>query len=368
MPAPALLDATPLAGGHSARGIGTAVRGMVAGFRELPEADRPALLVRRGQAAPEGFATREVVWPHWPLHRLPDPWPVAVGERRARRLADADAGLFHAVQPALVPAGRTVVTCHDLIPACFAHEYLAGPGRAAQAAAYRHFLRRLRAARLVLTPSRETADDAVRLGGIDPSLVRVVPWAAPEPVAHEGDAPGGDYVLYAGAIEPHKNAAAAVEAIAGAAPGVRLMMAGPWSDRRGRRLRELAVRAGAGGRVEWLGMLPAGRLATLRAGALAVLVPSRKEGFGLPVLEAMAAGVPVIASDIPSLREVGAEAATYVPWSNPQAWARAISEAAAESAAARAERVRRGRERAAEFSWRRTARAVREAYAEAAAT
>jgi glycosyltransferase involved in cell wall biosynthesis len=365
MPAPALLDATPLSGGHSVRGIGAAVRGMVEGLRALPEAERPRVVVRRGDPAPEGFATVEVRWPHWPLHRLPDPWPAAVGERLVRRLARGE--VFHSVQPALVPRGRTVVSCYDLIPACFPREYLAGPGRAGQAAAYRHFLRRLRAARLVLAPSRETAGDLARIAGVDPGRVRVVPLAAPAATAPEGDPPGGDYVLYAGAIEPHKNAAVAVEAIARAAPGVRLLMAGPWSDRRERRLRARADRAGAGGRVEWLGLLSAGRLAAVRAGARAVLVPSRKEGFGLPVLEAMAAGVPVIAADIPALREVGGDAAVYVPWDDPEGWARAISAAAEQDAPARAEGARRGRERAAAFSWERTARGLVAAYREAAA-
>ncbi len=365
MAAPVLLDATPLADGHAARGIGTAVRGIVEALGRRAEAERPALLVRRGQAAHPGFAAHEVSWPRWPLHRLPDPWPAVTGERLARRLAGG--GVFHALQPALVPPGPTVVTCHDLIPACFPADYLAGPGRAGQAAAYRRYLRRLRGARLVLAPSRETAADLARLGGVDPGRVRVVPWGAPAPVAAEGDPPEGAYVLYAGAIEPHKNAAVAIDAIARAEPGVRLAMAGPWSARREKRLRDRAAYAGAGGRVLWLGLVSPGRLAALRAGAAAVLVPSRKEGFGLPVLEAMAAGVPVLASDTPALREVGGDAATYLPPDDPGAWAAAISAAAAAGPAERAERARAGRGRAAAFTWERTAQGLIEAYRDAAA-
>ena len=89
-------------------------------------------------------------------------------------------------------------------------------------------------------------------------------------------------------------------------------------------------------------MLSAGRLAALRPGAAAVLVPSRKEGFGLPVLEAMAAGVPVLASDTPALREVGGDAATYLPPDDPGAWADAISAAAGRGAEERAARAARG--------------------------
>lgn len=363
MPAPALLDATPLAGAHSARGIGAAVRGLVGGLQGLPPGDRPALLVRAGQPVPAGFEARAVRWPRWPLYRLPDPWPWSVGERVARRAAGD--GVFHAQQPALVPRGRTVVTCFDLIPACFP-AYLSGPGRAPEAVAYRHFLRRLREARLVLTPSHETAADATRLAGVDPGRIRVVPLAAPAPAAPVGAPPEGPYVLFTGAIEPHKNAGLAVEAIAHTAPPMRLLMAGPWSARRAQRLREHAARAGAGDRVAWLGLVEAGRLAALRAGATAVLVPSRKEGFGLPVLEAMQVGVPVLASDTPALREVGGAAARYLPPGDPRAWAAAIDALAADREA-RTAAAARGRARAAEFSWRATARAVVDAYGEVGA-
>jgi glycosyltransferase involved in cell wall biosynthesis len=364
MAAPVLLDATPLADGHNPRGIGTAARGVVGAFGRRPEHERPALLVRRGQPVLEGFEAREVAWPRWPLHRLPDPWPAARVERRARRLAGS--GVFHALQPALVPPGPTVVTCHDLIPACFPEEYLAGPGRAAQAMAYRAYLRRLRRARLVLVPSRETAEDLVRIARVDSARVRVVPWGVPEPVAAWGEPPAEPYVLYSGAIEPHKNAAVLVAAMGRAEPGIRLLMTGPWSRRRERRLRELAARTGAARRVDWLGLITAGRLAALRAGAVAVVVPSRKEGFGLPVLEAMAAGVPVLASDTPALREVGGDAATYLPAGEAGAWAEAISAAADASPAEREERARAGRERAAAFTWERTADGLLAAYREAA--
>jgi glycosyltransferase involved in cell wall biosynthesis len=363
MTPPALLDATPLAGGHAARGIGTAVRGLIAALATLPAEERPVLLVHHSQEVPRGFVARTVRWRRWPLHRVPDPWPVVLGERTARRLADG--GVFHAVQPALVPAGPTVVTCHDLIPSFFP-EYLSGAARSGQALAYRHFLRRLAGARLVLTPSQETAGDVVDRVGVDPARVRVVPWGPPEAATPVGPVPEGPYVLYSGAIEPHKNAGLAVEAIARARPGVRLVMTGAWSSRRLDRLRSAAERAGAGGRVEWMGLLSPGRLAAVRAGALAALVPSRKEGFGLPVLEAMAAGVPVLASDTPALREVGGDAATYLPANDPGAWAEAIA-ALASDPALRQARGEAGGRRAETFSWRRAAEAVAAAHRDAAA-
>ncbi len=364
MPAPALLDATPLVSAHATRGIGAAVLGMLQGFAAMPEGERPTLLLRRGQTVPVGFEGHEVAWPRWPLHRIPDPWPLAIGERTARRLAGGR--IFHAVQPALIPRGRTVVTCFDLIPFVFRKEYLSGPGRSPEALAYRHFLRRLTEARLVVVPSAETAGDVERIARVAAERIRIVPLATPSAPAGDGSAPAAAYVLFAGAIEPHKNAPLAVEAIARAAPGIRLVMAGPWSARRIERLRRHAEVVGAANRIDWLGLVDTRRLAALRANARAVLVPSRKEGFGLPVLEAMAAGVAVLASDTPALREVGGGAATYLPLGDPDAWGRAISGLATEDEATRAVRAEAGRLRAAEFSWERTARALAEAYQEAA--
>jgi len=131
-------------------------------------------------------------------------------------------------------------------------------------------------------------------------------------------------------------------------------------------VREVHQRAGADGRVEWMGLLSPGQLAAVRKGALAALVPSRKEGFGLPVLEAMAAGVPVLASDTPALREVGGDAAAYLPADDPGAWAEAIG-ALASDGVLREARAEAGLRRAATFSWRRAAEAVADAHRDAAA-
>jgi glycosyltransferase involved in cell wall biosynthesis len=359
-----LLDATPLADGHSLRGIGAAVRGLVSGMGAVPAHERPELLVRRGQPVPQGFRVREVRWPRWPSHRVPDPWPALVGERLVRDRRR----VFHATTPALVPSGGdgpVVATCYDLVPACFPAEFL-GAGRAAEAVAYRRYLRRLRGARLVLVPSTETGADAVRLAGVDPGRVRVVPLALPPAEAARGPVPEEPYALVVGGIEPHKNVALAIAAIAACPADVRLALVGPWSPRRLARLRRRAADLGVEGRVDWLGFVDAGRLAALRAGALAALVPSRKEGFGFPVLEAMAAGVPVLASDTPALREVGGDAVRYLPPDAPTAWASALAELA-DDPDRRARHRALGLAQARAFSWERTARLTLDAHRVASA-
>lgn len=364
MPGQVLLDATPLGSGHALRGVGTALRGLLHGLASLDAAERPEVVVRWSQPPPPGFAYHRVPWPEWPLHRLPDPFPGAVTERAVRRL---EPRLFHATQPALMPHDLPLVaTCHDLIPAAYRRDYLDGPGRAAEARGYARYLERLRGARLVMTPSQETAGDVVRLAGIDAARVRVIPWAAPLPIPPMGEVPDGDYVLFSGALEPHKNARLAVAAIAHAAPGVRLAMTGPWSSRRVDRLRRFATAVDADHRVVWLGYVPAERLAALRERAVAVVIPSWKEGFGLPALEAMAAGIPVIASDTPALREAGGDAARYLPLGDARLWGRTITELAQD----RGERERlaaAGRAQAARFSWEAAARLTLAAYRDALA-
>jgi glycosyltransferase involved in cell wall biosynthesis len=363
-PPAVLVDATPLASAHALRGTGAALEGMLDGLRTLAPDARPRLLVREGQSSPDGFASEELRWPDWPLYRIPDPWPRVAVERRAR--GRAGQAVFHATQPSLIPAGRTVATCFDLIPAVYPEHYLSSAGRRLEAGAYRRFMRRLTEVSIVVAPSRETADDLTRLARVDPARIRVIPLAVPPAPAAQGEAPPGRYVLYAGAIEPHKNPGLAIEAMAAAPPEVRLLMAGPWSRRRLARLRRRAAAHGIADRVEWLGYVPAAHLATIRAHALAVLVPSLKEGFGLPVLEGMAAGVPVLASDRPSLREAGGDAARYLPPGAAADWGRAIGELSSDPSE-RARMVAAGREQASRFSWDATARRLAEAWRDAAA-
>jgi glycosyltransferase involved in cell wall biosynthesis len=165
--------------------------------------------------------------------------------------------------------------------------------------------------------------------------------------------------LAVGTREPRKNLAALVAAHRAAGPGraLPLVLVGPagWGD---------DLPPGSG--VHLLPYLPVDELRSLVAGATALVFPSRYEGFGLPGLEAMAVGTPVLANDIPVLREVLGSCGRFVDADDPEALVDALVtvSAATDSADARTAR----RERAASFTWARCADTTVEAYRAAGAS
>jgi glycosyltransferase involved in cell wall biosynthesis len=363
MSLPALLDATPLSNAHAERGIGAYVRGLLDGFSTLGEQERPELLVEFGAEVPPGFQLRRCLTPPWPKTRIPNPWPRIVMSRRAR----SHGGVVHATRPELVPDANTlIVTCYDLIPLRLPADYLAGPRRRPQRKAMERLVAAIRDAAFVIVPTQETADDVSLLAGVRPSRVRVIPLGIPDAAPPSGSVPGRPYVLFGGGVEPHKNATLMIDALARTSTDLGLVLTGPWSPGRGGRLRAQAEQLGIADRVEFAGYVSPARLSALRQGAVAVAVPSLVEGFGLPVLEAMRDGVPVLAADIPSLREVGGSAAEYIPVDDPEPWA-AWMTALAEHGGDRTALGAAGRIRAGEFSWRATAEQTRAVYLEAGA-
>ncbi|HEX8051711.1 MAG TPA: glycosyltransferase family 1 protein [Thermoleophilaceae bacterium] len=165
------------------------------------------------------------------------------------------------------------------------------------------------------------------------------------------------YLLYAGELYRRKNLHTLLAAL-GALPDVDLVVVGRARAQTaaafGRQVRDW----GLTDRVRHEGFVPAERLAGLQAGALAVVLPSLVEGFGRPLLDAMAAGTPALVSDIPALRELAGGAALLVP--DPldvRAWREAIERLCGEPELRR-ELSERGRERAREFAWPRLAESM----------
>jgi len=230
-----------------------------------------------------------------------------------------------------------------------------------------------RGARMVLTPSESTRRDVVRLLGLDPGRVRVVPYAhgplfrpVDEGPLRLASAYGIEppYFLYVGTLEPRKNLARALRAfmsVAPSLPGHRFLLVGQQGWKCADVLKEAQA---SGGRVVLPGYVEEPDLPLLFAHATALVYPSLYEGFGLPVVEAMACGTPVITSRGSSLQEVAGGAALLVDPLDEADIARALEAVATDAALAASLRAR-GLERACAFSWTRTARETAEAYRDA---
>ena len=246
----------------------------------------------------------------------------------------------------------TVVVVHDVGP-LIAREFYALPKKLR----YRAFLpRTCRQASAVVCVSDATLADLVAATGIDPRRCAVI-GEGPQVLGTPRDGPPvlGPYVLYVGSLEPRKNVDSLVDAWAGAGAELpaSLVIVGPAEERERRRLERKIERAGLGERVRHLGFVGAEELTALYRDAAAVALPSLYEGFGLPVLEAMTWGAPVVTSDIPSVREIAGDAALYVSRPlDPNAWRSELARVCAEPGL-RADLARRGTAAAERFSWPR---------------
>lgn len=216
--------------------------------------------------------------------------------------------------------------------------------------------RAARAAARVLTVSERTKQDLVELYGLDPDRIVVTPNGV-DPAFHPAPADPRDtgssapYALAVGAIQGRKNQVAALAAAKEV--GLELVVVGPTKDER------VAAELRAGGaRLE--GYVPTERLAELYRGAACLVQASLHEGFGLPVVEAMASGTPAVILPDPALIEVAGDAAVVV---TQQGLADGIRRALAE----RERLAAAGLRRAAAFTWEATARATVEVYREALA-
>jgi glycosyltransferase involved in cell wall biosynthesis len=303
-------------------------------------------------AAPERGAMRRVAIPA----RVVGAWWRAASWPRLEQLI-GPVELVHATGALAPPTRRPlVVTVHDLAALRYPELH---PRRHIRQ--QRALLSALRGAAAVVPVSCATADDLAHLGIAAERMVvaplGVSPLAAPAP-APERPPPG--YLLTVGESSPRKGYAVVLHALAHLDGTHRLVMAGPPAGDEAR-LRQLIAGLGLRERVTRVGAVSDSMLAGLYAGALALCFPSVSEGFGLPLLEAMSAGVPVLASDIPSTREVVGEAAIYLDRWDERAWAEAI-EGLARDPSLRSRLSAAGRRRAGAFTWERTAKATLEAY------
>jgi glycosyltransferase involved in cell wall biosynthesis len=344
-------------------GIGTYVRRLLPELAEADPSLQIALFHAHFAGAPKrerwmrAFWTEELdqgikaLYPAWALNGRPG-LPASLSGR----------DLLHAPTPSAIPPKgrrqRLVVTVHDVafltVPRAF-------PAR--WRLLFRAGLRRaVRTADAIVTVSENTAKELAAHTRADRSRIHVTPLAAALP---PGDAdieaararygiPSG-YVLYNGAIEPRKNLLRLISAyrMIGADLGLALVLAGP-NGWQGDAVIAEARRSAATGRVVVTGFVPPEDLDSLFRGASAFVYPSLSEGFGLPVLDAMARGIPCVVANTSSLPEVAGDAAMLVDPNDIDGLAEGLRRVVTDRELA-ASLSAAGRRRARTFSWRRTA-------------
>jgi len=354
---------------HFPGGTATYVRSLVPALADSdPSLDITLFHTRQQDARFEAWMRRfwveeipgsmRSLYPQWAIRR----GPALPADLRAKDLLHAPSAV------AIPPSGdhqRLVVTVHDLA-------FLVHPGSFPRrwALTYRAGLARaVRSADALIAVSRHTAEDLLRRTRVRPAKVYVAPLAPSLPEGHADVAEvlarhrvSQPYVLSVGTLEPRKNLVRLVRAyrrVAARGAAHSLVLVGPVGWRPGELLEE-TTKDGPG-HVVLTGQVTEDDLDAFYRGASAFVYPSLYEGFGLPVLDAMARGVPAIVSTSSSLPEVAGEAALPIDPRSVGSIAEALELVTTDSALA-ARLAEAGRKRALRFSWERTAGLTLEVY------
>ncbi|MBI5566780.1 MAG: glycosyltransferase family 4 protein [Chloroflexi bacterium] len=322
---------------------------------------------------PNARSSRLALPPNLPITNLSiSPFTIQQQWRVPQQLRELKATLYHSPYYLMPyrPGVPTVLTAYDVIPLVYP-QYYTTPQRLIFR--FAHTLA-LTTARVTLAISAATKTDLIRRLGARPDRIRVTPLAAdprftPQPttalqaVRDKYHLPER-FILYVGSNKPHKNLMRLVAAFTKSAVGnqrsaIDLIIAGSWDAR----YPEAKQAAKENDRIRFLGPISDADLPALYSSALAFAFVSEYEGFGLPPLEAMACGTPVIASNTSSLPEVVGDAGLLVDPHDLGAIAAAL-ERVVDDEVLRLNLKQRSLARAAQFSWAQTARLTLDAYHE----
>ena len=341
-------DATPLVAGNT--GVARYTSRLLDELRHRPEVDIAAFALGRGRAAPEGVRHSRL-----PLRVAHAMWP-RLGWPTAESLAGVSIDALHALDMVPAPTRSPVVlTVHDVLPSLLPHLY----SQRARKIAAQNLAAAARATVIVADCDAAAAEIAAAAGRPVEDVV-VAPPGPLLPAAPTTAAPvTPPYVLAVGSVTPRKGFETLAAALARISDAPRLVIAGPDGWRADEVRAE--VTSSLAERVIFLGWVDDAALASLYAGATVFAFPSIAEGFGIPVLEALALGAPVVASDIAPVREVTAGAAALVQAGDAEAL-RAVLEEVIGDDARRRSMATAGRVAAGRYSWARTADEVLGAY------
>ncbi len=348
-------------------GVGQYIAHLVAAYTAQFPQDTVTALVPTGQSLPGAEAIPLIARGASSAHRL---W---VEQRRLARWIRSrapDVVHFPDYQRPAAPLGPSVLTIHDLAAFLYPETFPALTGRVKRTLMRRSVPRATR----IIVPTHAIQSDLVERLGADPDRVRVVPHgvAAPplsiDPMRHPRP-----YLLYVGTLEPRKNVVRLLTAYGMLAqdhpdcPDLVLAGGRGWLAAPLDAARQALGRQGLGDRVSALGYVGRDDLWRWLKGADGFCYPSLYEGFGLPILEAMAAGTPVLTSRGGATGEVAGDAAVLVNPRDVHDIQRGLDELVYSGARDRSGRVAAGLARAAQHTWAATARATRLVYVEAAA-
>ena len=360
-----LIDATPLESGHRQRGIGAYVRHLVAGIAAaLPGETRFLTLGGAGDAIPRD---RAVALTSGVPYRWTDLWPLEA-RSLSRLVRQRGFGAFHftSAETSTMPDGfNTVATVYDLIPYESRASLPLDPRRLwRDRFLYDRYLHALRAADRVIAISQSTAAAVMQHLAIAAERVTVIPLGIDADAYRARALLERDtvrqrlrlperYWLTVTSPNPNKGWPDILHALALAKDPIPVAIAGHWLPKQRRRLQALATRLGIDPLVLFLGHVPDALLPALYMEALSFVFASHREGFGLPVLEAMAVGTPAIVADDPAVMELAGSAAVSFPRGDVAVLADRMA-TLARDAELRLRLGTLGRERSAGYTWERT--------------